>query len=135
MTVIILDTDVFSDLTELRPRADEFARLIGEAETTLAFPTVAEVHHGAAKARWGAPRTERLEADLADYGVLWPTRELLRLWGSLRAEAVRRGHPLGQPEHANDLWIAACAIHYDVPLLTGNGRHFAGLPGLELAAA
>ncbi len=42
------------------------------------------------------------------------------------------GHPLGQQVHANDLWIAACAVHYGLPLVTGNGRHFAGLPGLEV---
>jgi tRNA(fMet)-specific endonuclease VapC len=61
-----------------------------------------------------------------------PTDGLLRLCGLLRAVASRLGHPLGQHAHANDLWIAACAVYYDVPLVTGNGRHFAGLPGLEV---
>ena len=133
MIGLVLDTDVFSELTELRPRADHFARLIGRVETALAFPTVAELYHGAVKARWGEARIARLENELDRYGVLWPTEELLRLCGTMRAEAARLGHPLGQPEHANDLWIAACAIHYGVPLLTGNTRHFQGLPGLELA--
>ena len=35
----------------------------------------------------------------------------------------------------DDLWIAACAMHYGVPLLTGNGRHFAGMPGLWVRVA
>ena len=45
---------------------------------------------------------------------------------------MRLGHPLGHRANANDLWIAACAVHYRLPLVTGNVRHFDGLPGLEL---
>jgi len=31
-----------------------------------------------------------------------------------------------------DRWIAATALHYHVPLLTGNRRHFQDFPGLRL---
>ena len=46
--------------------------------------------------------------------------------------AGRLGHPLCRQVHSNDLWIAACAVFYRVPLVTGNGRHFVGLPGLTV---
>ena len=75
---------------------------------------------------------ERPQAQIARHGLLMPTDGVLRLWGVLRAQAGRLGHPLGRQAHSNDLWIAACAVFYRVPLVTGNGRHFVGLPGLEV---
>jgi predicted nucleic acid-binding protein len=34
----------------------------------------------------------------------------------------------------NDLWIAATALAYDMPLATRNRRHFSRVPGLRLAS-
>jgi predicted nucleic acid-binding protein len=61
-----------------------------------------------------------------------PDQGLPRTCAQLRAVAVRLGHPLGHRANANDLWIAACAVHHGLPLVTGNPRHFAGLPGLTV---
>jgi len=98
----------------------------------VAFPTVAELLFGAAKAGWGVERLLRLEAALGGVTVLLPDMALVRTCGWLRAEAVRLGHPLGDRANANDLWIAACAVHHRLPLVTGNVRHFDGLPWLTL---
>lgn len=128
----ILDTDVFSIIIDERPQAEKFTPLVLGVETALAFPSVAELTHGAHRAGWGAARREWLEAQIARHGLLMPTDGVLRLWGVLRAQAGKLGHPLGQQAHSNDLWIAACAVFYRVPLVTGNRRHFVGLPGLEV---
>ena len=128
----VLDTDVFSILIEHRPQADKFSALLGGVDTALAFPSVAELTHGAHRAGWGRARLDWLETEIARHGLLMPTDDLLRLCGVLRAVATRLGHPLGQQVHTNDLWIAACAVYYRLPLVTGNGRHFAGLPELEV---
>jgi predicted nucleic acid-binding protein len=32
----------------------------------------------------------------------------------------------------NDRWIAACAIHHDIPLITHNRKHFEGTQKLKL---
>lgn len=129
---VVLDTDVFSYLHGNRPELLRFEPYLVGHVGLLAFPSVAELYFGARKDGWGPARLERLRADLAVYDILLPTDALLRLCGELRAEAHRTGHPLGHPLHGSDLWIAACAIHYEVPLVTGNGRHYAGLPGLEV---
>jgi predicted nucleic acid-binding protein len=39
---------------------------------------------------------------------------------------------IGETRADNDLWIAATAVHFDVPLATNNRRHFEGIPGLRL---
>ncbi len=41
-----------------------------------------------------------------------------------------RGTPIG----AADSIIAATALHYGLPLVTKNTRHFANVPGLDLRA-
>jgi predicted nucleic acid-binding protein len=41
------------------------------------------------------------------------------------------GHPLADPVHANDLWIAASAIHVGIALVTADSV-FAGVPRLTL---
>ena len=74
-----------------------------------------------------------MEERIGECVVLRPDEDLARLCGVLRAEARRLGHPLHEPVHANDLWIATCAVHHDVPLLTANRRHFAKFPPLRLA--
>jgi predicted nucleic acid-binding protein len=32
----------------------------------------------------------------------------------------------------NDRWIAACALHHRLPLVTNNARHFGGITGLSV---
>lgn len=104
------------------------------ARSAVAFPTVAELLFGAAKAEWGPPRLARLDAALADVTILLPDEGLVRACARLRADAARLGHPLAHRANANDLWIAACAVHHRLPLVTGNMRHFAGLPCLVVLA-
>jgi tRNA(fMet)-specific endonuclease VapC len=104
------------------------------ARLAIAFVTAAELRFGAAKADWGDRRLAQLEKALDDVVIIHSDEHLVRTYAWLRAAAVRLGHPLGHRANANDLWIAACAVHYRLPLVTGNVRHFAGLPGLQLLA-
>ena len=34
----------------------------------------------------------------------------------------------------NDVWIAATALAFDLPLVSPNARHFSRVPGLTIAA-
>jgi tRNA(fMet)-specific endonuclease VapC len=38
----------------------------------------------------------------------------------------------GTPREDNDIWIAACALQHDLPLMTHNPRHFDHIKGLRL---
>lgn len=127
----LIDTDVLSLLIEDRPGAELFRPLL-PARLAVAFVTSAELRFGAAKANWGAKRLVQQEAALADLVVIHSDDGLVRTYARLWAEAVRLGHPLAHRANANDLWIAACAVHHRLPLVTANIRHFAGLPGLKV---
>ena len=41
---------------------------------------------------------------------------------------ARAGLPIGD----NDIWVAASAVAYRLPLVSRNGRHFTRVPGLEV---
>jgi toxin FitB len=43
-----------------------------------------------------------------------------RTWGAITAYAYLRG----RPRSANDSWIAACRLAYDLPLATRNAKDF-----------
>jgi tRNA(fMet)-specific endonuclease VapC len=129
---IVLDTNAFSNLLQKRGNHQEYARHVDGHIPVLSFATVAEVHFGAARAGWGRPRIAALDEAVRRYVVAPYDATMPVLWGTLRAQAQKLGHPLGADSQINDLWIAATAIYYQAPLLTGNRRDFENFPGLAL---
>ncbi|WP_261565210.1 PIN domain-containing protein [Frankia gtarii] len=99
------------------------------------FVSVAELLYEARHAGWGEPRTADLTEKIRLLLLIPFDERLPAVWARLRDLARRRGHPLAQPLHTDDLWIAACAVLYEAPLLTGNERHFGGLPSLTVISA
>jgi tRNA(fMet)-specific endonuclease VapC len=55
-------------------------------------------------------------------------REDARVYGRLRASLERKGRPRFEP----DLQIAATALRHRLTVVTGNVRHFEGIPGLKV---
>jgi tRNA(fMet)-specific endonuclease VapC len=132
MKYVIVDTDAFSNLWQDAPTSQAFATHLVGSVPVLSFTTVAEAHFGAAKRGWGQQRLDQLEQAIRRYLVAPYDDDLARLWGRLKAQAQRSGHPLGQNSQTNDLWICATAVYHNAPLLTLNRRHFANFPGLVL---
>jgi hypothetical protein len=54
--------------------------------------------------------------------------ESARRFGRLKASLEARGQPRSEP----DLRIAAIALQHRMTIVTGNARHFAGIPGLAV---
>lgn len=137
----LLDTDVFSALY-VTPReivvkqqypvqAWETA-LVGH-RTLIAFQTRAELLSGALSAGWGEKRLGSLRSRLDVTPTIDEDHDVIEAYARLSAEARAAGHPLGAlSQHVGDRWVAACAIAKGLPLLTGNVRHFAGAPRLDL---
>jgi predicted nucleic acid-binding protein len=97
----------------------------------LAAVTVSELRYGALVAGWGEPRRRHLETAIQATTVVPVSDGLLTTAAELRHACRSTGHPLHDRSHANDLWIAASAIHIDAPLLTLD-RIFEDTPGLTL---
>jgi tRNA(fMet)-specific endonuclease VapC len=132
MSCLVFDTDVASYLYGNRPEAGKYERHLRNAVPALAFTSVAELHYGAHRNEWSARRISHLDTYIRRFLMLPFDDDLPRLWARLRAHATRSGHPLANRDNSNDLWIAACAVHYEAPLITGNTRHFVDLPGLDV---
>ena len=132
---VLVDTDVFIDLTRGKAKAARYLPLVEGRLLILSFVTVAELWRGAYRLGYNDASRKRLQADIAATVVITPTEAITHEWARLTNEARLAGHPLGQGEHAHDAWIAATARHHSLPLLTGNVRHFVGCPGLQLVEA
>ena len=128
----VVDTDVFSYLWQGRPEATRFDAALRNVVPVLSFTSVAEVYFGATHANWGERRRKQLDAAIRPYVVVPYNIDMAKLWGKLKSQAIRAGHPLGHNSQSNDLWVATTAIFYDAPLLTNNRAHFADMPGLRL---
>lgn len=80
------------------------------------------------KASWGERRRNELETWLSRRPILGYDAQVSLTWGRISAETELVGRKLAD----NDLWIAACCLTDDIPLLTLNRRHFERIPGLNL---
>ncbi|MDX6542235.1 MAG: tRNA(fMet)-specific endonuclease VapC [Gaiellales bacterium] len=81
--------------------------------------------------RSGAARRNRLDESIEVTTVVPVSDRFLSTLAELRFACRRAGHPLHDRAHANDLWIAASALHIGAPLLTADNV-FSGTPGLTL---
>jgi tRNA(fMet)-specific endonuclease VapC len=90
--------------------------------------SVGELAYGAAKARNPAAERGRVErlVGILDEGAV--TKAVMLRFGHLKAELEAAGTPLADA----DLLIAATALEHGMALVTGNTKHFARIPGLQL---
>ena len=130
---ILVDTGVFSASISRRRRArfDAQIGLMAGHQVFLAAVTVAELRYGALVAGWGDERRRRLEQTIRATTVVPVSDTLLTEVAELRHACRLAGHALHDRVHANDLRIAATAVHITAPLLTTDSV-FAGVPGLTL---
>lgn len=131
---VVVDTDVFIWLTRGKQQAARYAPLIAGKRMVLSFATVAELWRGAYAQGYNEASQRKLEADMGLAVIVQPTSELTHEWARLTNAARTEGHALGQKAQAHDAWVGATALHFRVPLLTDNRRHFERISGIELVA-
>jgi predicted nucleic acid-binding protein len=68
---------------------------------------------------------------LRNYTVLPASRELYAQWVRITLEARKKGRPV----QTADAWIAASALHYQVPLITNNAGDYAAIDELQVITA
>jgi tRNA(fMet)-specific endonuclease VapC len=129
MSIILLDTNVVSFVLKGDSRAQLYESYLQGQQMALSFMTVAELYQWAAIRQWGKQRIRQLEKTLREtYIVLSFDIALCQLWGEVRAKRRAIGNPIS-PE---DAWIAATALHYDIPLVTHNPADFENIKDLTI---
>ena len=126
--LLILETTFLVDLERELARgevgpAQVFLERAPEAKLCVTFTIAGELAAGSSlreRATW--------ETLLSPFRVLGWTREVSWRYGQLYRYLSEHGLLIG----TNDLWIAATAIAHDVPLVTGNDRHFTRVPDLDV---
>ncbi len=92
---------------------------------------MAEARYGALKAEWGTARLQRLARLVARARILPMDIDTIEAVAELRNQCRMIGHPLHQSHHNADLWIAATAIRWSIPLVA-HDTVFTGCPGVHL---
>jgi toxin FitB len=119
MERIVLDTDIAS-LSIKDKLTPAWRAALGTAQFSVTFVTVGELTKWATFRDWGPRNRARLDRWLARKAVLPYRDEVARKWGEIAGFALRRG----RPRPANDTWIAACCLVYDLPLATLNVKDY-----------
>lgn len=126
---LILETTFLIDLERETAKGLEgaaYAFLEGHLKHRLLItPTIAgELAAGASLAS-----RDRWEEFVAPFQILAHSRDVCWHYGETYRYLQANGRLIG----ANDLWIAAVGLAYDVPVVTRNAEHFGRVPGLDVA--
>ncbi len=121
--MILLDSDVMIDLLRQYPPAVKwFDTLEDEEEVILPGYVVMELIQGCRN----KTEQERLQGELATYGVVWPAPE-----DCDRALEVFTRYRLSHNAGLLDVLIGQTAVALDIPLCTFNQKHYQFVPGLQ----
>lgn len=127
-TTILVDTCVVSYVMKGVELGKAYTKHIEGKLPAISFVTVGELYYGAELAGWREEQRQQLEDNIRKYVVLPYTKTISIAYGKIVAERKHAGRPIGM----NDAWIAACALGYEVPLLTHNSKDFSGITGLTV---
>ncbi|MBI4265177.1 MAG: PIN domain-containing protein [Acidobacteria bacterium] len=103
----------------------------GDIEVGISVVTIAELVHGAYRAKDTARQERRLQfidrlvSDVPMHSV---TVDIARLAGRIEGEQAEKGIQLP----FGDLLIGATALHLEYGVATGNARDFRRIPGLRV---
>jgi len=129
---VLVDTNVFTArFREGSPLAARYAKHVFGNRVVVAPQTVAEARYGALKAGWGPRRLREVAEAIVRVRMLPVDLDLVDAVADLRNQCRLIGHALHQSAHNADLWVAAAAIHWGLPLIAHDAV-FIGCPGLDL---
>lgn len=125
---LILETTFLIDLEREIRRGEQgpVQEFLGEhaaAGLYITFTVAGELAAGKSlsdRSRW--------EEFLAPFHVLGASREVWWEYGKAFRHLQENGALIG----TNDIWIAATAMAYGLPVVTRNADHFRRIPGLEV---
>lgn len=129
---VLVDTNVFTaPLRKGRPLEARYAKHTVGRVIVVAPQTVAEARYGALVGGWGQRRLDELARLTAAVSVVPVDEDTIEHVAQLRNQCRLIGLALHQRRHNADLWIAAAAVRWSIPLVAHDAV-FVGCPGLDL---
>jgi len=119
---VALDTNLV--VSHLRNPGRHDANLVRHS-VRLSATALAELFGGAAKSAQPERNKAAVEAFSATCEIAISDEHTARIYGEIWASLAMDGNMIP----SNDIWIAASAIQYDLPLIT-NDAHFSRIPDL-----
>jgi tRNA(fMet)-specific endonuclease VapC len=123
---VLLDTNIAIYLATGHSNAIRYLRHLENQIPALSFATAAELLYTSRRAREPERVFSFWLSRFPSYAILFPDLDMCAIWADITAECHRRG----RPRQDNDLWIAATALRYHLPLITHNRRDFVDIPRL-----
>jgi tRNA(fMet)-specific endonuclease VapC len=128
MDLVVVDTDVLSFIFKRDSRGEAYKPHLAGKEVIISFMTLAELNHWAIHRRWGKARKQRFENYRKPFTVFHSDEDLCLHWAQVMEDARANGRPIQNA----DAWVAATALLHDIPVVTHNRKHFAGVEGLTV---
>ena len=121
----VLDTNI---VTAFFKKETVIGEAILHAERVyLPITVLGELRFGAHKSSHSEKHLERIAHFLALVELISITQQTADIYGRVKADLETRGRPI--PD--NDLWIAAAALEYGLPLASRD-KHFERVPKLSV---
>ena len=127
--IILVDTNIISYVFKKDMRGDLYKSHLENNFPTIAAQTFAELEALPLLNKWSEWRYKQLRHFVEnEYTMLEVDKEICLKWAAIKAEMKKTGKTMD----AGDIWIAATALTYGIPLVTHNAKHFVGVSGLTI---
>lgn len=128
---VVIDTNVAIYLAKNNQWAGKYRPLVEDKVVAIAFPTAAELLLTSRRSSKPGKVIAFWRERFLKLAILWPDNETCEIWARITA-ALKDKNFVRQD---NDLWIAACAVRYRLPLVTNNPTDFSHIDGLQVITA
>lgn len=122
---VLLDTSIVIEL--FKGNKEVLAYLEKQQTVFIATAVLGELYLGAYRSANEKKHLQQVKAFLIHCTVLNAEKSTADEYARVKAELLKKGKPI--PE--NDIWIAATALQYNLPLYT-NDKHFSEIEVLTL---
>jgi predicted nucleic acid-binding protein len=127
----LFDTDILSQIAKKR-RPDALMTMLARTPLASQFTSAvnaAEIYYGIFRMGGRESLFQFFEDQVFPQLTILPfDHECALIYGRLKSGLEQSGRPRFEP----DLQIAAIALRHRLIVVTGNVRHFAGIPGLKV---
>jgi predicted nucleic acid-binding protein len=124
---LAVDTDAFSFVHLRKGAYQSYTALMAGHQLALPSAVVGELKVGAIRSGIGGKKLEELDRAVGVCVVIPVDDCVVDVWAVLRAKLMNRLAGKG----INDIWIAACCLVYDLPLVTNNLKDFSTIATVQ----